>query len=441
MSGGDRDSERKTDGGRARAVSGRGLAAALNRRPIAILIFAIALFRAGAMWHSLAVNFNPQDFSIYYCSALTLRQGGNPYHTDMRALARSLGLEQGYVDQTNDPPTFLLGLEPLGLLSPHHAYWAWQVLNAAAFAAALYLLLWPGYSGLSGSMALALAGFAILFPPVGNNFAIAQSKMLALLPLAAMLRLMERRRDGLAGIMLALAGLIRVFPLLLGGYLLLTRRWRVLGYTVGATLVGAILTLVLMGVDNSLGFFSVVGSLGTERWLSETSNISLAAFISRILWTLSGGAHGSLLELARRTSIVGADLLVLYLVVRATGFSGGEDRDGRAFSLWVVAAVMLSPTAWFHYMLLLLIPFAQAASAANRGAVSARAIWMMVAAYLAIGLTGNALLFASGNEPLFERVRELESICLLIAFVAAYWFAADAAERTSGVAFQATAAD
>ncbi|HUY18056.1 MAG TPA: glycosyltransferase family 87 protein [Candidatus Binataceae bacterium] len=418
---------RKTD--RRPIVSGHGFGAALHRWPIAILIFVLAVLRVGVLGRTLSASFNPVDFSMYYCAGLTLRHGENPYRTEMAPLAKRLGLEKGYTVQTNDPPSFLLAFEPLTLLSPHQAYWAWQAVSAAAFAASLFLLLWPGYSGLGGPMALALAGFAILFPPVGNNFVIAQSKMLVLLPLVAMMRFMERKRDGLAGLMLAVAVLLRVFPLLLGGYLVLTRRWRVLGYTIAATLAGAIVTMAIMGVGTSLSFFTAVGSLSSERWLSTTSNISLMAFVSRIVWSLFGSAPGPLVEFVRRASVISVDLVVMYLVVRATLSAGRDDREWRVFSLWIVASVMLSPTAWFHYLLLMLIPFVQMACAANRGAVRSRTLWMAVGCYLAIGLTSDVLRLLSQHPQLIEKFREAESVSLLIAFVAVYWFAVDLPDR------------
>ena len=411
-------------------VSVRGLVSALDRRPFAMLLFVIAILRIGATWYQMASTFSPMEFSIYYCSAVTLRGGGDPYRTDMHPLARTLGLEkEGYVEQTNNPPTFLVALEPLAMLSPPHAYWAWQLVNATAFALALFLLLAPKYSGLSPSMAWSLAALALLFPPVGNNFCIAQSKMLALLPLVAMMRLMERRRDALAGIMLGLTGLMHVFPLLLIGYLLLMRRWRAVAFTAGTILLGGIATLALMGFDHSLGFFSAVGALASQRWMSESSNISLGAFISKILSSVSGSHARESTEMIRVACIILADLVVMALVVKRTDWEGGEDWNWRVFSLWLVAAVMISPTAWFHYLLLLLIPFAQAAVAANRGLVSARVVWAMAAICLLIGLIGDTLRLVADDGLVVGQLRNLEVICMFAGFAATYWFAL-APERT-----------
>ena len=124
-------------------VSGRGLAAALDRPLIAVLIFSVAIIKLGGLGVRLSRSFDPQDFSVYYCAGLVLRHGQNPYNTDLLPIATRLGLEKGYILHANDPPTFLVSFEPLTLLSVHHAYWAWQAINLAAFAVSLILLFAP----------------------------------------------------------------------------------------------------------------------------------------------------------------------------------------------------------------------------------------------------------------------------------------------------------
>jgi hypothetical protein len=406
-------------------VSWRGLAAILDRRWIAILILCIAVLRGVLFWSRLERNFDPQDFSVFYCSGLLLRNGRNPYEADLLPLAKRLGLEKGYVLHANNPPSLLLCMIPLTLLSPHHAYWAWQTLNAAALAASIFLLFAPRYSGLSRYLALSLAAFAILYPPVGNAFALAQSKILLLLLLTATLRCMRRGRDGITGLLLAAAGLCWLFPLLLGLYVVLKRRWRMLGYLIAGLAIGGLATVALEGVRTSFSFLTSIDFLTSRTWLSSDSNLSLEAFVSRIFWDIFGIASSPSRELARSALVRGADLAVLYVVVRATPLGTGEDRDWRALSLWIAASVILSPTAWFHYLLLMLIPFAQMASAANRGGISRRAAWMAAASYILIGLIGNALAAVPPHSMAFGALRELEFACLVMAFVAAYWFAAD----------------
>lgn len=103
------------------------------------------------------------------------------------------------------------------------------------------------------------------------------------------------------------------------------------------------------------------------------------------------------------------------------------DLDWRAFSLWVVTSVMLSPTAWLHYLVLILIPLIQMAVAASRGRINNRANWMAVASFLLVALStrGRAAFGPLPHGALPLAVAECSFPCLAMIYVSAYWFAAD----------------
>jgi hypothetical protein len=88
---------------------------------------------------------------------------------------------------------------------------------------------------------------------------------------------------------------------------------------------------------------------------------------------------------------------------------------------------MLSPTAWVHYLVLMLIPFAQMAIAADRGRANHRAIWMAVASFLLISLSTSGRT-AFGPHPrggLPIMIAECSFGSLMMAYLSAYWFASD----------------
>ncbi len=174
------------------------------------------------------------DYSIYYSSALAMREGMNPYTADLTPLAHSLGFELDQINHATDPPTFVMCFVPLTLLAPRTGFYVWTAINALAFLLAL-ILLFRWTPGLGRDAALAIAALTILFPPVADHLVWGQNKMLVLLMFVLMLRWMERGRNAAAGLILAFAILLRAFPLLLVGYLVLMKRWRAVAYTmVGA---------------------------------------------------------------------------------------------------------------------------------------------------------------------------------------------------------------
>jgi hypothetical protein len=88
---------------------------------------------------------------------------------------------------------------------------------------------------------------------------------------------------------------------------------------------------------------------------------------------------------------------------------------------------MLSPTAWVHYLVLMLIPFISTAIAANRGRSNDRAIWMAVASFMLIAVSTSGRtafgLHPHGVIPIM--VAECSFVSLAMAYVSAYWFAND----------------
>src|SRR5712692_8219293 len=346
----------------ARGITGAGLAATLTRPHMVVIIWLGVIFHSMALIHQLPSRITQFDFSIYYASALALHENLDPYTTDLESLGGGLGLEIDPIHYATDPPTFLLMIEPLALMPLRRAFWAWNGLNLAALIAAVILLLHG--SSLDTRLKWALAALALLYAPVGEHFFYGESKALVLFLLAAMMRCMERRHDAAAGLILGFAGAIRGFPLLLAGYLFMQRRTRALVWTgVGLALCGLV-TVALLGVHQTLSFSHGLFFVTRDRFLVIPINISLGAFISRLFWYSYTPTPGSAIELIRRVVVALAELGLLTLTVRATlRLEPGGDTDSRAFSLWVMTSVLLSPTAWVHYLVMALIPFALLADA------------------------------------------------------------------------------
>src|SRR5229473_894412 len=391
----------------ARGITGAGLAATLTRPHMVVIIWLGVIFHSMALIHQLSSRIAQFDFSIYYASALALHENLDPYTTDLESVGGGLGFEIDPIHYATDPPTFLLMIEPLARMPLRRAFWVWNGLNLAALIAAVILLLYG--SSLDTRLKWALAALALLYAPVGEHFFYAQKKILVLFLLAAMMRCMERRHDAAAGLILGFAGAIRGFPLLLAGYLFMQRRTRALVWTGAGLALCGLVTVALLGVHQTLSFSHGLFFVTRDRFLVIPINISLGAFISRLFWYSYTPTPGSAMELIRRVVVALAELGLLTLTVRATlRVEPDGDTGSRAFSLWVMTSVLLSPTAWVHYLVMALIPFALLADAVDRGRASHRALWIAVA--------------------------ECSFLSLLMVYVAAYWFVTDRGNAVSNPA-------
>ncbi len=403
--------------------------------PIRILIplmlwFVIFLFARGLLpgLRAAAIKY---DFAIYYVSALELRHGINPYTTDFTVDARRAGLKITDVTRSTEPPFALLLVKPLTRYTPLTAFNIWSIMNLIALIAALILLL-RRESAFSRAALWTLAALAFAYPPVLSHFWYGQSKLPILLLLVVFTGLLERGSDELAGVALALAGLMRVYPLVLGGYLVLERRWRALAWMLGSLFVGWIATVVLIGPVNCVSFAPGLSYLMENTWIAKSGdNAPLAALVR----SFSALGLGSLLSFeTKRSILLTVDFLLLTLTVRATLAHQLGDRksDFRIVSLWVVTAIILPPVSWDHDMTLALMPLIGIALAASKHEASHRTIamaiisWLLVAIWRFSGIRDGEIVSGFASHALHET----SSLSLMCMYWASYWFVLDTATES-----------
>lgn len=344
-----------------------------------------AILYAIAVLQTLPDHSTRWDFSHYYASALVLRDGGDPYKTDLQPIAARLGLKL-QLDQINRgtyPPTFIWCFSPLTRLPLGTAFLVWQALSLASLAGGLVLIM---LGTVSRRAAAWLTLGVVFFAPVQLHLALSQSQFVVFLMLVLVIRALEHGAEAEAGLIIALAGLLRAYPLAMAGYFVVRRRWRALGWMGGGLAVGAAITVAAIGLKTCLDFRYVPPMITSRYFLEQPGNIALGSFVSRMFWHLSDygliGPHES--ARAAVSFAVRVALVVATAALTWTHRSGEPDVDRRAYSLWIATMILISPTAWNHYLVLLLLPFIQVTSAAAAGRVRRPTIVMCIASYVLI---------------------------------------------------------
>src|SRR5271167_31125 len=298
-------------------MSGERIATAMRQPAILAAVWLCALLTLAGAASKMPEQWHRRDFSNYYESAWALRHGIDPYSTLLTPIGAQLGLETGGLLHASETPPFLLCFEPLTRLQPRVAFWLWSAINFAALAIAMYLLL-ANRPGLSARTAWLLAGLILMSAPVNVNIYWGQSQLIALALIAAAMRSMERKRDGVAGLLIAAAALLRAYPLLLFGYFLITRRWRALVFAMAGLTAGVLVTVAALGLTQVLSFVHGAIWLTDYSVVNRVDNLSLGPFVSRNFWLLTGTAAGSSTDWIRRAAIAVADVLVFGTTIRAT---------------------------------------------------------------------------------------------------------------------------
>ncbi len=218
----------------------------VGSRALLIVSAALAITGVGEFW--LHITTDPfADFRVYYDAAARLNAGLPLYPPGARIY----------------PPLFEIALRPLALLPYELAAAIWVVIIAGAFALTLRRL---GVRRPATWYAVGLLGIGI-----GWSLAIGQAEVIVALLLTIG-----------SPLTVAIAGNIKLFPLLAGVYWLARRDWRGLGLLVGWTAALLLLQFVLEP-SNTLAFPATLGVVGSQ--IAESGEHALSPYAtSPVLW-------------------------------------------------------------------------------------------------------------------------------------------------------------
>jgi hypothetical protein len=340
-----------------------------NAYPGAALCFAMFLMLIYVLFLAAHLNTRKNDFSAVYLWSAAARKGMNPYADDLTRLRSQFSLDDNGNHHAVYPPLLIVAFEPITLLPPITAYWVWFCVSLFALMASFGLLL--------GREAFLFALLALFYEPLTDHFLWAQSYTVVLLLLAISIRAMANGRHTVAGVSLAIAGALKVFPLVILLYFVRTRRWRVVfAAAVGLFTISA-LTTGLMGWNRTLSFLASSSPEVWVHWGFTHSNVSIGATIAQLVLPLmatnSPGDHLLLWQLIFAASALALGAAVFWM-------TPVSDPDLRAFGLWIIAATWMFPICLPAHMVLFLaflaVLFCRGSRASRR-----QAKWAAVSSY------------------------------------------------------------
>jgi hypothetical protein len=316
-----------------------GLRTFIRRPPITTIVAAIlALVAAISLAQRLPAvshRYNQFDFTVFYGWWSDYSSGGDPW-TDMR----------GPMHGCNQPPSFIETFSPLARLDRKTAFWIWQAAQFLCVVAAVLLLARGNDPPLGAAPTIIALSMVLMSRPFAGALVWSQIAPMLLALLCAAWFCARRNRSAAAGMFMALAAFLKLFPAGAAGYFLFSRQWRALSWTVGFFVAGVLLTnpvhwieLVTHGLPIS---YQVVGH----------AELTVLYVVRKAVAHFAGGAQPAV-AVWGITALI--DLALLAIAAAATITSHGRaDLDGLVFGLWVALALLMSPLAWIDETLLLL---------------------------------------------------------------------------------------
>ena len=377
------------------------LVAAVSATVLLLLTYAPFLVRH--------LNTRKNDFSAVYLWSAAVRMGLNPYTDNLSPLEEHFSLDPNGNQLANYPPSLIVAFEPITLLPPTIAYWLWFCFSVFTLIAALTLIL--------GRRVFIFAPVALLYEPLTDHFLWAQSYTVGLLLIDISIRAIANGRDTVAGVSIAAAGALKLFPLVMLLYAVRTMRWRVVLSAAVAVAAISALTIAMLGENRA---FSFLGSTSPEvwaRWAFAHSNVSTGAIIAQWVATLMAISSPSDHPLLWLWIFVGSALGVSAIVFFSTP---ANDPDLRAFGLWIVIGTWIFPICWPAHLVLFLAFFADLVYRANRASVATKLAAISSLALGVILLPIHWILLLRGP---IDWLSAVERTCLIMLVLSAFYSA------------------
>jgi len=288
---------------------------------IAAFLWVPAIGLGFAFWYELRARDALQDFGIFRAAALAVVHGRSPY---VAATPAALA----HFDKFVYPPASALLFAPVAELPSGVGRGLVFAGGLVAIVAALRLLHvedWRCY------------GVALVSTPAINSLAL--GALTSFLVLGAAVAWRYRDQTAVAGVVVAVTAVLKLFLWPLVIWLLATRRWRSAALCVA---VGAALLLGSWAVIGFAGLRSYPTLLHVLDRLEAPASYSVVALL---------GVTGTA-ETAVTVVLAVASAAAVFLAARAS------DGDRRGFAAAVLAALVATPLLWLHYLVLLYVPIA-----------------------------------------------------------------------------------
>jgi hypothetical protein len=284
------------------------------------------------------------------------------------------------IEYNAHPPTSVLLALPLARFDYPDAVLGWNIITVIAFLVATIIVV-RELSVSPRQLLPVLALLAFCHPLYGNIY---QSQLtLPLTFLVTATWALERSNwPRAAGLLLGIAGSIKLFPAYLAVYYIARRQWQTVLAAVLSFLVLTLATALLLGVDTYFDYIYTVLPNQT-KFRSFTYNLSIAGFWYKLFDPV---AAAGLVEplclspaLARWGTLVSSLTVSAIVAAQAYRAKTGVQRDF-AFSTASTAMLLVSPVTWDFSLPLLLMPIVTIAHHARIG----RAHWIIAALLVAL---------------------------------------------------------
>ena len=280
------------------------------------------------------------DFGKFYYAALNWKSGASLYAPTIatKVFVESIGMQ--FLDL--NPPHFHLLLLPITTVSFETSARIWLVANAVAAIAAIVLVMRELKLRIALVHWLPLTCLSLASAATGANSLTAQCGGILMLPMALAWRSARRDEWGRCGAWLGVLVSIKPFLGLFLPTLALLRQWRALWMLCVSALGCAVLGALVFGWWSYVEWFR---ALQDVSWVWATMNGSIWALVEK-----SFGWSPYLTPVVLRPALVTPLSIAASAIVAIVSTRVVSRSIDHAFSVTVLASLLISPLGWTYYL-------------------------------------------------------------------------------------------
>jgi uncharacterized membrane protein len=303
------------------------------------------------------------DFYQERASARNYREGLRLYTNHRVTIPRYLSLAVSRPDELTvevnaHPPTSVLLALPFAFLGYQDAVLVWNLASLLLLLVSLFLV-WRGLKiPVSPWWIFPLITSLLVCNPLILQVFFAQLDLLLLVLLTGTWAANRSGRPILAGVLLGAATALKLFPGLIFIYFLMRRQWKVAFVGALAVISLTALTVAVFGLEPYRDYYTEALPKVAE-FRSNWINASLLGFWVKLFdpavndWQVEPLWQSALV--ARLGTMICCAGLLIALAVCVRRAETTIEKD-LAYGLSLIAMLLISPIAWDHYLLLLLVP-------------------------------------------------------------------------------------
>jgi hypothetical protein len=303
------------------------------------------------------------DFFRDWTAARFVAAGLPAYANQQSEIVRYFGdpnaaQDDSIIERLTHPPVAVLVVLPFAGLDYPNATLAWNLLSLVALAASLWLIARGLDLRISPWAVLPLTALTLLCHPLREQQLNGQLNLVLLLLLVGTWSLERSGQPRWAGILLGTATALKLFPGFLLLYFVVRRQWAVVWSALACFAFLTGLSVLVLGAKAYETYFrEVIPHLDGCRGYAY--NASLVGFWSKLFdpgdALVRAWRHSpALARGAAWLSCAAVTAFALWLARRARTRTAAD----HAFAVAITAMLLVTPTVWHHYFLLLALPLA-----------------------------------------------------------------------------------